>query len=157
MSYVSAESKLRLLATQSVSLQAYFGSPANKFRYFDVNLPQGQIASGACMVVRRISTVWTYEQRGLQNLSQPRFQFDILAPNTVNGMSDPETGRAAADAVITWLGTVDLASNAQFGSPVTTPPQFPCFVLNQRSGLFYQLSPPVYVQSIDVRLFNLES
>lgn len=152
---MTPEAKLRTLAAASSALQAYFGT--TPFRWFDTQLPQGQISSGACVVVKRVSTVRTYQQTGLQDLSQPRFQIDVLAPNTVNAEADPESGRAAAAAVITFLGTINLASTDQFGSPTITPPNFPNFVLNQRDGMYFQLQPPCFVQSIDIRVFNLEN
>ncbi len=154
MSYTSPETKLRLLASQDVTLQSFFGT--NPFRWFDEQLVQGQISIGCCVVVRRISTVRTYEQRGLQDLSQPRFQIDVLPPATTNRQQDPETGRQAANAVIQFLGTCNLATTDQFGSPVVTPRNFPNFVLNQRATMYPDLQPPVMAQSIDIRVYNLE-
>jgi hypothetical protein len=98
----------------------------------------------------RISTVRQYEQRGLNPMSQPRFQFDVRHP-------DPETARSAAAAVVAWFGGVDLASNDQFGSPAVAPHQFPSFLLNQRAGMDYELQPPVFVQHLDYRFSNLEN
>lgn len=143
---MTAEVKLRTLAAADASLQAIFGT--SPFRWWDSQLVQGS-AFPSC-VVRRISTVRMYQLEGLNQMSQPRFQFDIRHP-------DPETARAAAKAVIAWLSTIDLASNAQFGSPQTTPPQFPCYLLNERTGMDYQLQPPIFVESLDVRVFNLEN
>ncbi len=154
MAYLTPEAKLRTLAEADTSLQAFFGTAP--FRWFDVQLPQGQISSGCCAIVKRVSTVRVYSQAGLQDLSQIRFQIDILAPNTVNKQMDPQTARLAAKAVIDFIGTVDLASLNQFNDPATTPNQFPSFVLNQRDGMYFQLQPPVFAQSIDVRLYNLE-
>lgn len=151
---MTPEAKLRTLAAQSATLSIFFGT--DPLRWFDTQLPPGQISSGCCAVIRRISTVRTYEQRGIQNLSQPRFQIDVLAPNTVNKQADPETGRAAAEAVIAFLSSINLATEDQFASPPITPPNYPNFVLNQRDGLYFELQPPCFVQSIDVRVYNLE-
>ncbi len=154
MAYMTPEEKLRTLAEADISLQVFFGTAP--FRWFDVQLPQGQISSGCCALVKRVSTVRVYSQAGLQDLSQIRFQIDVLAPNTVNKQMDPQTARLAAKAIIDFIGTVDLASLNQFNDPATTPNQFPSFVLNQRDGMYFQLQPPVFCQSIDVRLYNLE-
>jgi hypothetical protein len=151
---MTPEAKLYQLAASDATLQGYFGT--TPFRWFDTTLPQGQIASGACVVVRRVSTVREYSLQGLQDLSQPRFQIDVLAPSTVNKQADFQAARLAAAAVIDFLGTISLAQNNQFGSPATTPPQFPNFLLNQRQGMYPQLQPPTPVVSIDIRVFNLE-
>lgn len=145
---MTAEAKLRALASASAALQAYFGTAL--FRWFDRQLPQGYIKSGPCVRLMRVSTVRTYAQTGLQNLSQPRVQIDVMD-------YDPENCRAAAKAVIDWLGTVDFSTDAEFSSPPTTPGNHPNFILNQRAGMDFQLQPPVYVESIDVRLYNLEN
>lgn len=149
---MTAEVKLYTLASANASLQAVFGTPV--FRWFDTQIPQGVVVPGdtaqsAAARLLRVSTVRSYIQTGLVNLSAPIFQLDILHPLA-------ETARAAMSAVIAWLGTIDLAGTYQFGSPVTTPPQFPCFVLSQRGGLAYEFEPPVFVQSLDFRLYNLE-
>lgn len=156
-SAMTPEVKLRTLAAADATLQSFFYNASTGFRWYDTELPQGQLPSGACVIVRRVSTVRTYEQRGLQNLSQPRFQIDVLPPNTVNKQSDPEAGRAAAAAIIAFLGTINLATTDQFGSPVTTPQNFPNFVLNQRLTSYPQLQPPVLAQTIDIRVYNLEN
>jgi hypothetical protein len=129
-------------------MQAHFGTAP--MRWFDLQLPQEYIPLGSCVRVRRVSTIRMYVQRGLQPMSQPLFQFDVLD-------LDPETARDAAFDLIEFLGTVDLSSNAQFGCPATTPVHFPAFILNQRAGMEPIPDPPVFVQSIDARFFNLES
>ena len=149
---MTAELRLYTLAAASPALQAVFGTAP--FRWYDTQVQQGTIVPGddtqpAAARLLRVSTIRSYEQAGLQPLSEPRFQLDVLHPLA-------ETARAAAAAVIAFLGTVDLAGAYQFGSPVTTPPQFPCFVISQRGGLAPEFEPPVYVQSIDFRLYNRE-
>lgn len=143
---MTAESKLRLLASSDTALQAIFGT--SPFRWFDTGLVQRQAFPS--VVVRRVSTIRRYTHDGLNQMSQPRFQIEIRHP-------DSETARVAAKAVITFLGTADLASNAQFGSPVTTPRQYPSFLLNQMTRTDFQMAPPVWVEVLDVRMFNLEN
>ncbi len=143
---MTAETKLRTLAAADTALQAIFGTAP--FRWWDTGLVQK--SAFPSVVVRRISTIRQYTHDGLNVMSQPRFQFEVRHP-------DSETARAAAAAVITFLGTADLASNAQFGSPVTTPRQYPSFVLNQMTRTDSSLLPPVWVEVIDARMFNLEN
>jgi len=145
---VTAEVKLRTLASADAGMQLHFGTLPN-FRYFDIQLDQRRTSEGSCLRARRVSNVRRYVQAGLNPLSEPLFQFDILD-------LDPEVARAAALAFIEFIGTVDLSTTDQFGSPVLTPKHFPAFVVNQRAGLEPIPDPAVYVESIDVRFFNLE-
>jgi len=140
---MTPEVKIRTAASQDPTLQGYLGgSPftLNGFRWFDTQIEQSAIKLGACVRAFRVSTIRTYSFQGIQNISQPRFQFDVLSP-------DPELARTIAAYMIQWLGTVS------FGNIST---QFANFVLNQRSGMDYQLQPPVFVQTLDVRIWNLE-
>lgn len=148
MPYVTAEAKLRTLAAANATMQSIFGT--SPFRWFDTQQVPGYISAGTCVRVLRVSTARSYSMEGIQNLSQPRFQFDVLDYYA-------ETTRQATAALIDWLGTISLAENNQFGSPPTTPPQFPCFVLNQRGGMEPGTTTPVFVQSLDVRIYNLET
>lgn len=139
---MTCEAKLRTLAAANAGLQAIFGT--TPFRFFDTQLPQNQVYPSA--VVWRVSTIIDYRMTsGYNKFTQPRLQIDIRHP-------DPEQARAAAAAVIAFLGTVNLAV---VGGSVTSP-QAPCFVLNQRTGLDEALQPPVSIQTLDVRVFNLE-
>ncbi len=79
-----------------------------------------------------------------------RFQIDVLD-------YDAERTRSAAAAIQDWLATADFSSNAQFSSPVTSPTKHPNFVLNQRAGMEYRIDPPAYVETLDIRITNLES
>lgn len=146
---MTAEVKLRTLAIADATMQSHFGTPPAVFRWFDIQLDPRRVSGGTCLRARRISTFRRYVQAGLNPLSEPLFQFDVLD-------LDPETARAAAADLIEFLGTVDLSSGAQFGSPATTPKHFPAFVTNQRAGLEPIPDPAVYVESVDVRFFNLE-
>ena len=168
----SAELKLYQLASGNPTLQTDLGT--SPFRWFDRQLVQGALAMPptpealgySAVRVRRISTIRRYIQgngtytagspatiqppRALSPLSQPRFQIDVLDFYA-------ETARQVAADVIQFLMSISLASDNQFASPVTMPPNFPCIVLSQRAGMDFQLSKkPAYVESIDCRLFNLE-
>lgn len=146
---MTPEVKLRSLAAADATLAGYLTGSNNTFRWFDRQVAQNYFQSGPCVRVIRVSTVRMYMQTGVTNVSACRFQIDVLSV-------DPEQARAIAAAIIDFLGTVDLAGDYQFGSPVTTPPQFPNFILNQRAGMDYQLQPPAYVETLDARIFNLE-
>jgi hypothetical protein len=159
---VTAETKLRTLAMADGTLQADLGAPPAPFRWYDTTIPQGAIQQGTCVRVLRVSTLWLYAHSlppggspvvtppgGLLNLSQPRFQIDVMDLN-------PETARAVAADIIAFMSTADLASLDQFGSPATEPPQFPNFLLNQRHGADYQEQPPISIEILDYRMFNLE-
>jgi hypothetical protein len=141
---VTAEVKLRTLAAADPTLAGLLGSP---FRWYEAQLMQGSALPA--VTVQRISTARRYSHSGLGNISEIRFQFTIRDRSA-------ETARQVAAAIIAFLGTADLASNAQFGSPVTTPRQFPNFVLNERAGMDPELQPPVFVEIIDARIFNRE-
>lgn len=139
----TAEVKLRTLAAANAGLQAFLGSPPNVFRWWDTQHVQGSTLPG--VTARRISTATDYRMTGRNPFDQPRFQLDVRA-------ADPEVARSVAKAVLAFLDTLNLAVT---GGTVTGK-QAPCFVLNQRAGMDFQLNPPVFVQSIDVRMWNLE-
>lgn len=139
---MTCEVKLRTLAAADAGLQAVFGTAP--FRWFDTQLPQNQPYPSA--VVWRVSTAINYLMNvGGVNITEPRLQIDIRH-------QDPELARTAAKAVIAFLGTVNLA----VAGGVVNGRQAPCFVLNQRTALDFQLQPPVSVQTLDVRVMNLE-
>lgn len=135
---MTAEVKLITQAAADATLQGYLGT--SPFRFFEVQLPPGQIKSGTCVRYRRISTVPLYSFAEKMNVDWPRFQIDVLDP-------DPELTRTVASAILAFLAL------AWFGNIAN---QAANFVLNQRSGMDYELQPPVFVHTIDVRLFNLE-
>jgi hypothetical protein len=158
---MTAEVKLRTLAMADATLQADLGAPP-RFRWYDTAIPQGVIQQGACVRVLRVSTVLLYAHSlppggspvttppgGLLNVTQPRFQIDVMA-------LDPEIARLVAADVIAFMATADLASFAQFSSPALTPRQFPNFLLNQRHGADYQEQPPISIETLDFRVFHLE-
>jgi hypothetical protein len=152
---MTAEAKIRTLAQQDATLQSFFGGSNGTFRMFDRQLQPNYLKPGAtCCRVRRISTVQirsheTATQRSDNSQVQPRFQIDVLDFSA-------ETARAAAAAICDWLARVDFSTNDQFDSPVTTPKRHPNFVLNQRADMEFTTQPPAYVETLDVRIFNLE-
>ena len=139
---MTPEVALRTAASENATLAGLLGASPftlNSFRWYDTQLPQGQISNGTCVRVLRVSTGRQYSTDGLQNFSWPRFQIDVLDPN-------PEMSRSVANAIITFMGS------APFG-PLN---QSANYLLNQRGGMDYQLQPPVFVQSLDYRIFFLE-
>ena len=152
-----AEEKLKTLAQQSTALQAYFGNPAIKFRWFFLQVTQGAIpkrpgdqafGGGTSSVrVQRISTLSNYVQDGPNPLERIRFQVDVYD-------LDPMVAFNAATAVINWFGTINLVTGQQFGSPVTTPNQFPSIQSNLRPGVDVQAGTLIYVWSIDEWVYN---
>jgi hypothetical protein len=151
---VTAEVKLRTLAQQDVTLQSWFFTDG-QVRWFDRQLAPNYLKlNKACVRVRRISTVKIHShetdtQRSANRQVQPRFQIDILD-------FDAERARSAAAAICDWLATVDFSTDDQFSSPVTSPRRHPNFVLNQRADMEFSTQPPAYVETLDVRIFDLE-
>jgi hypothetical protein len=140
----TAEVKLRTLAAANATLQSYLGTPPAVFRWWDTQHVQGSVLPG--VTVRRVSTAIDYRMTPAgNNINSPRFQIDVRDP-------DPEHGRLVAAAIIAFLNALNLAVT---GGTVTGK-QAPSFVLNIRDGLDYNLTPPVWTQSLDVRLYNLE-
>ena len=146
---MTAESKLRLLASQDATLQGIFGT--GPFRWQDTQLQQGYIQRGTCARVLRVSTVYMYSHSGLANIEQVMFQIDVLD-------LDPEVARAAAVALDAWLGTISLMSAAQFSSPphAPSPPSFANFKMNQRHSIDYLLAPPLmpHCEMLQYRIFS---
>ena len=151
---MSAEAKIRTLAQQDATLQSWFFTDG-QIRWFDRQLVPNYLKIGkACVRVRRISTIRLYSketdtQRSANRMEQPRFQIDVLD-------YDAERARSAASAICDWLATADFSSDAQFASPVTSPKRHPNFVINQRADMEFTTQPPAYVESLDVRIFDLE-
>lgn len=137
----TAEVKLRTLAAANVTLQGLLGT--TPFRWYDVQHVQNSALPA--VTVRRISTATDYLMQGRTLIDRPRFQIDVRD-------TDHEHARLVAKAVIAFLDTLDL--NATGGT--VTGPNAPTFLLNQRAGMDFQITPPVPVQTLDVRLFNLE-
>lgn len=139
---MTAEAKLRTLAAANGTLQGFLGT--SPFRWWDTQRVQGQ--SFPDVTMWRVSTAIDYRMTTPgNNINNPRFQLDVRDP-------DFEHGRAVTAAVVTFLNTLNLA----VAGGTVTGKQAPCFVLNIRQGLDYNLTPIVPVFHIDIRLFNLE-
>lgn len=157
MSYSSAELKLRTLAVQNTTLQTDLGGgDPTTFRWYDRQLLQNEIAklvgNGACVRVRRVSTLRDANMGGIMNLCAPRLQIDVLD-------FDAEKARSVANDVIEFMGTVNLCSADQFESPQVSPTQNPCFLLSQRADMIanpQSKSGPIYVESLDFRVWCRE-
>lgn len=154
--YTSAELKLRTLASQDPTLQTDLGTDPRTFRWYDRQLLQNEIgkllANGACVRVRRVSTIRLYNQGGNMNLCAPRLQIDVMD-------FQAEKARVVANDIVNFMNTVDLCSLDQFDSPVTQPNQNPCFLLSQTADMIVNpQSPagPVYVERMDWRVWNRE-
>jgi hypothetical protein len=152
---VTAEAKMRQLAQDSTELQTYFFTDG-QVRWFDVQLQPNYLkpTGKTCVRVRRVSTVRDYAhetstRQSVSRQAQPLFQFDVLD-------YDSERARSAAAALRDWFATVDFSSDSQFASPPTSPTRHPNRVVNERAGMFYDVQPPAYVISLDVRIFDLE-
>lgn len=144
---MTAEGKLRTLAAANPTLKSLLGTGAvgDPFRFYDTQHVQGSALPA--VTFRRVSTVVPYQIVGRRSITWIRFQIDVRD-------SDPEHGRTVMSAVIALLDAIDL----NFVGGQTVPPgKAPaCFVLNQRDGMDFQLNPPVWVQTLDVRVLNLE-
>ena len=121
---------------------------------FDRQLAQTYYKQGTCCELRRISTVRQYSHETPTNqsvlgLAQPRMEFrviDLVA----------DVAAQACGAIRDWLSTVDFSSNDQFGSPPVAAKRHPNFVLNEVDGFIPATNPPIPVQILDVRIFDLE-
>jgi hypothetical protein len=149
------EARFRTLAQQDETLAGIF-CENGICRIFDRQLAPNYLKVGkTCARVRRISTVrmHTHEtatRSSLNRIAMPRLQIDVLD-------FDAERARAAAKAIVDWLTTVaDFSSDAQFDSPVTTPTRRPNTILNQRADMEYAVQPPAYVETLDIRVMDLE-
>jgi len=148
--------KIRTLAMGTPALQAFFG--INPFRWVAKwPLTQGYLPKrrgdpapgGGTSSVRTklISAISQYAQEGPSILEQCRVQIDVLDLS-------PETCDRAAFAVEDFLGTINCVTGQQFGSPTTTPNQFPNFLTNRREFEEPQPGAVVYGVSVDVVLYN---
>lgn len=142
--------KIRTLAQLDPTLSALFftGVP----RWFKQRIQPGYINKGLCVRVSKPTTVFGYTQYGLMNLNKPLMQFDVMG-------FDSTAVQAATIAVINWMGTVSFAETNDFDSPATTTPHSPNFLLNRRSGMEAQEDPPgpVFIETLDFRIYNLEN
>ncbi len=147
--------RMRDLAFQSTELQAFFGptSDTNKFRFFDRQLPQGQIARGTCAVVQTVSQITTnlHNQPMRNRLTQDRVQISIADPS-------PTRASNAAAAICTFLDKANFWQNGAFASPRRTDPPGTNVKLNQRGDFItFQTATPIPVEVLDYRIFNVDT
>lgn len=145
--------RMRELAFHDPTLNAIFGptSDIKKFRWFDRQIPQGQIDRGTCVAVQTVSQINSYTHSGRMGYKQDRLQFDV-ADKVPTRASD------AAAAIDAFLDHANFSQDAQFVSPPRVPggPP-PNFKLNQRGGfLSVQTGLPIPVESLDYRIGNID-
>ena len=156
MPYTSAQVKLRTLAQMNATMQADFAGtlPNSPFRWMNRQLQPGEVADkvkgGTCLTCTQAGNIRQGNQSGIGNLEWLRLTLTVYD-------LDSETARSVTNDVINFLLTVDLCSNAQFGSPVTQPNQNPVTFLSQRDGMIpnpQSPSGPVYACHTDFRVAN---
>ncbi len=156
MSYTSAQVKLRTLAQQNAALVADLSGvlPSPQFRWFNRQLWPGEVAknaaNGSCVSCTQAGNIREGNQSGIGNLEWPRLTITVYD-------LDSEKVRSVTEDVIKFMETVDLCSNAQFGSPVVAPNQNPVTFLGQRDGMVpnpQSPSGPVYALHTDFRVGN---
>jgi hypothetical protein len=158
MGYTSAQVKLRTLAQQNAALIADLGTtqplPAIQFRWFNRQLMPGEVANkvagGTCVSCTQSGDIRQGNQSGIGNLEWPRLTLTVYD-------LDSETARSVTNDLVNFMETVDLCSNAQFGSPQVAPNQNPVTFLGQRDGMLpnpQSPSGPVYAVHTDFRCAN---
>ena len=150
--------RMRDLAFQDATLNTIFGPTfdANKFRWFNQQLPQGQVGtlpSGkTCAYIITVSQVTTnLHGATMRNpLNQPRMQIAVADPN-------PTTCDNAAEAVCNFLDTANFWQNGAFASPPRTDPSGTNVKLNQMGGfLTFKTGIPIPVVILDYRFMNVD-
>jgi hypothetical protein len=159
MSVPSCEMKLRMLAQANAPLAAAltFATPAgpNAFCWFDRQVEQGDIGKATdnrtVVAVKRVSTSprTQFGNQGspVQNIALIRIQIDITDYNA-------ERARQVAQLVTNFMGGISLLDAGAFASPATAPNQNPNYLLNERSGMLFNLQPPAYTHIQDWRIWN---
>ncbi len=145
---MTAEVKLRTLAQANGTLNTLFFTPTP--RWFGPQLQPSYVRTGSCVTVWRLTTEFLYTmQGGGKDLFRPRFQLDIWD-------LDADSARLGAKAVREWLGTIDLVSDSQLGSPSTTPNQFPTTIVDERQRGIAATEGLTYVETLDFRIYCAE-
>jgi len=154
--YLSPQVKLRELAQLDANMQEIFGggiAPKPAFRWFNRQMIPSVVADtvkgGTCVMVMNTGTVRGMNQGGVMNLEAPRMQFTVAD-------LESEKARIAAEAVITFMGTVNLCV-IQAGSPAVPISSNPNIFLSQREGLIPNpQSPggPIYTEIVEFRVYN---
>ena len=151
MTYTPLEQKLREELLIFPELVALVGS-----NVFNEQLPQGLLSSASparALTVKRVSTLRYYTHDGATNvLCAVRMQFtgfSNLASATVDVLQINK-------ALVDFLDAFCATSTALFGSPATTPTQFPNIDLNEFTTPYPQTQPPLWQGIVDARIFNRE-
>lgn len=143
--------RMRISAFSTPALQAYFGSDFATFRFFDRLLPQGQEKLGACVRVTSVSQITDYLHNGRNGLTQERMQIDVID-------ASPVVASNAAAAIDTWLDSANFVDNRQFASPVVASGGPSAnFKLNQRGGLYPAPELMIPVETLDYRIYNVNT
>lgn len=147
--------RMRDLAFLDPTLNAIFGPTfdVNKFRWFDRQLPQGQISNGTCAIVQTVSQVTTnFHGVPMRNsLTQDRVQISIADRN-------PRVASTAASAVSNFLDTANFWKNGAFASPRVVNGPGTNVKLNQRgSFITFQTDRPIPVEQLDYRIYNVDT
>ena len=147
--------RMRDLMFLDATLQTYFGptSDTRKFRVFDRQLPQGQLALGTCATAQTISQITgNLHNSPMRNpLTQVRMQISIVDPN-------PTRASNAAAAVAAFLDTANFWQNGAFQSPSVVSPNGTNILLNQMGGFAtFQTDRPIPVEILDYRIFNVDT
>lgn len=144
--------KMRTVAFQQPSLQAFFGSDFSTFRWFDRQLKQGALDVGTCAVVTTVSQVTEYLHPAPNPLKGDRVQIDVID-------NDPDRAADAAAAIDAWLatGAANFVTNGPLQSPPVTDVGLTNFKLSQRGGLIFRTNRPIPVESLDYRILNVPS
>ena len=145
--------RMKLSAFSNAGMRSFFGTDFDTFRFFDQQLPTGEIAKGTCLRVNAsVSEAVNYLHNGENRLTMPRVQFDVLDV-------DPVRANQATAAVQAWLqtGGANFVDNRWLTSPLSTSGRPSNFRLNTRSALEWRKTPqPVPVTCLDYRIYNVE-
>lgn len=148
-------SRMRDLAFQDPALNAIFGPTfdVNKFRWFRIQLFQGQLPKGTCCMVNIVSTIFHnvhgYPMR--LRLNEPRVDINVVDPN-------PNVASDAAEAVKTFLDKANFWMNGAFASPRRNDPPGTNTLLNQRGTFWtFQTSRPIPVELLEYRIMNVDT
>ncbi len=149
--------KLRTLALREASLRTVLGN-GNPFRWMRRPLTQGYIpknrgdiaigggtSSVRTRIISRISP-YTHTE-GAVSWEKVRMDIEVLD-------LDPLVAASTATTIQAFLRTVNLMTGQQFGSPITTPNNFPTYVGNRRQGEEPQPGPLIFVELVDIEFFN---
>lgn len=143
--------RMRISAFATPALQAFFGTDYQTFRFFDRLLPQGQEKLGPCVRVTSVSQVSEYLHNGRNQLTGDRMQIDVID-------ADSERASNAAAAIDTWLESANFVDNREFSSPVRSSGGPPAnFKLNQRGGLYSAPERMIPIETLDYRIYNVNT